>query len=571
MAVPENVAALQEFLYAPTTVDFVVRRSEFFDQFIKGNSRVIVTQTLAGMYAVCYATEDDFRAMIAYLGTNFVSSASVVLGPLDRPSLEAAGVIQAQQQPYLDLHGSGVIFGIVDSGIDYTLDVFRYEDGTSKIQAIYDQTIPGNPPEGFYIGTEYTNEQINAALKSSNPYDIVPQRDESGHGTFLASVGAGRAVGEFTGAAPDAEIIAVKVRRPRPFYLNYYSVPADQKDAFESSSVMVGVEFIIQKARQLKRPAVICLGIGTNTGAHDGLSLFEEYLYNISNLKGTCVCTSAGNETQARHHTQGKIPAKGETQNVDIRVGENAGDVFLTIWNNVSDRLAVSIRSPTGELVGRVPPRPGTSLETRLVLEDASVLVEYYFPLETSGGQLTVVKIINATPGIWTVIVEGDIILDGTFHSWLPITGFVSPTVEFLSATPYYTVTIPSTMYGSINSGAYNAEQDSLYVRSSWGPSRAEIIMPDLVSPGVGVGGYSPSGYTIMDGTSVAAAITAGACALMLEWGIVRGNDPSLSTYQIRAYLIRGCSRSESINYPNNQWGYGSLNLIQAFQMMREI
>lgn len=552
-------------------MDFVVRRSEFFDEFISKNNRVIVTQILAGRYAVCYTSEENFMAMIDYLGTSFISAASVVLGPLDRPNLEAAGVIQAQQQPYLSLRGSGVLFGIVDSGIDYTLDVFKYEDGTSKIQAIYDQSIPGNPPEGFYIGTEYTNEQINAALKAEDPYTVVPQKDESGHGTFLASIGAGRAVGDFIGAAPDAEIVAVKIRRARPFYLNRFSVPESQKDAFESTAVMVGVEYILQKARELRRPVVICLGIGTNMGSHDGFSLFEEYLDGVSNLKGTCLCTSAGNESQARHHTQGKISDQGEEQSIDIRVGENAGDIFITIWNNVSDRLAVSVRSPTGEKVGRVPPRAGTSLQTRLILEKSSVLVEYYYPLEGTGGQLTVVKLIDATPGIWTILVYGDIILDGTYHSWLPLTGFVSPTVEFLSATPYYTVTIPSTMAGSINTGAYNAGQNSLYAKSSWGPTRLGVIMPDLVSPGVGVGGYYPSGYGVMDGTSAATAITAGACALMLQWGVVQGNDPAFSTYQIRAYLIRGCTRHESMTYPNNQWGYGELNLMQTFHMMREM
>ena len=571
MSVPENVAALQEFLYAPSTVDFVVRRSEFFDRFLSSNRRIIVTQTLAGRYAVCYASEEDFRAMIDYLGTSFVSSASVILGPLDRPSLEAAGITQVQQQPYLDLHGGGVILGIVDSGVDYTQEVFRYEDGTSKIRFLYDQSISGNPPQGFYIGTEYTNAQINEALKSGNPYDVVPQRDLSGHGTFLASVAAGRPLGDFTGAAPDAEIIAVKVRNPRPFYLKYYSISADNINAFESSSVMVGVEYVLQKALELKRPAVICLGLGTNFGSHDGFSIMEEYLSGITNLRGICLCTSAGNEAQARHHMQGKLESKGDSQNIDIRVGENAGDVFVTIWNEVSDRMAVSVRSPTGELVGRVPPRPGTVMETRLVLEDASVLVEYYFPLEGSGGQLTIVKLIRATPGIWTILVQGDIILDGTYHAWLPLTGFVSPGVEFLAATPYYTVTVPSTMFGSINAGAYNAGQGSLYGESSWGPNRLGAILPDLVAPGVNVSGYSSEGETLRSGTSTATAITAGACALMLEWGVVQGNDPAMSTYQIRAYLIRGCSRSESMTYPNNQWGYGSLNLIQAFQMMREM
>ena len=571
IAIPENPAALQEFLYAPDTVDFVVRGAETVEQLLKGEERIVVTQTLAGRYIICYAKEKDFKALIASFGSSFVSSASLVLGQFGRPALEAANIIQAQQQPYLSLLGSGVLIGIVDSGIDYTQSVFRYEDGTSKIRFLYDQTIPGSPPEGFYLGTEYTNDQINAALKAPDPYQIVPQKDESGHGTYLASVIAGRPLENFTGAVPDSEIIAVKVRDARPFYRKYFCVPENQKYAFESSAVMIGVEYIVKKARDLKRPAVICLALGTSFGGHDGYTLFEEYLDGISNLNGICLCTAVGNESQSRHHTQGIISTKGETHNIDLRVGDNAGDIFISIWNSISDRMAVTIRSPTGELVGRVPPKSGTVSETNLILERTAVMVEYFFPLEETGGQLTVVKLLQAAPGIWTLILDGDIILDGTFHAWLPITGFISPDVEFLAATPYYTVTVPSTMIGSVAAGAYDSNQGTLYADSSWGPNRLGQNTPDVSAPGVSVEGYFPTGPGTMNGTCAAVAITAGACAQMLEWGVVKGNDPALSTYQIRAYLVRGCDRKEDTKYPNPQWGYGTLNVLQTFQYMREL
>jgi subtilisin family serine protease len=203
-------------------------------------------------------------------------------------------------------------------------------------------------------------------------------------------------------------------------------------------------------------------------------------------------------------------------------------------------------------------------------LEKSAVNVTYFFPIEGTGGQLTAIKIINATPGIWTVTVYGDIILDGEFHSWLPLTGFISPTVEYLATNPNYTVTVPATMNGAIICGAYNPKTNSLYPASSWGPTRTGQLAPDLVAPGVNVGGYYPYGEGTMDGTSVATAITSGAAALMLQWGIVNNNDPAISSYQIRAYMIRGCDRSENMMYPNNRWGYGSLNLIRSFELMRE-
>ena len=567
----EYSPAVQEVLDSPDTVDFVVRRTTYTDQIISGDPRIIATQTLMDRYTICYTSEKNFSALVAVLGSSVVSAASLVLGLLDRPALEAANILQVQQQPYLNLTGRGVLFGIVDSGIDYTLPVFRYEDGSSKIRYLYDQTISGQPPQGFFLGTDYTNEQISAALNAPNPYDLVPSRDEAGHGTFLASIGAGRPQGDFIGAVPDADIIAVKVRTARPPYRRFYNVPDSQPFAYESNAIMLGVEYILKRARELGRPAAICLGMGTNSGGHDGYTLFEEYLGNVSGLIGICLCTAAGNESQARHHTQGLIPAQNATQNIDIKVGENAGDILIDIWNGVSDRMEVAVRSPSGELVGPVPPRSGALQQANLVLENSTVSVEYYFPLDATGSQLTLVKIYRATAGIWTILLTGDIILDGTFHAWLPITGFVSPGVEFLSATPYCTLTVPATMMGSITCGAYNSSSSTLYPESSWGPNRLGLNSLELAAPGTNVGGFFPGGYGAMSGTSVATAITSGGCAQMLQWGIVEGNDPALSTYQARAYLIRGCQRSENLKYPNQQWGYGTLDLLQTFQNMREL
>lgn len=565
-----NEEQLKEFINSPDTVDFILRGSDDLDIFLRENPNVIATQTLAGRYVVCYASASEFVTIIDRLGTSYISSLSIVLGLLDRPELEASGIIGIQRQPYLDLRGQGVLVGIVDTGIDYTQQVFRYGDGTSKIQAIYDQSIPGSAPKGFFIGTEYTNEQINQALKAENPYEIVPQRDTDGHGTFLASVAAGRETDSFLGAAPDAELIVVKLKKARPFYLDLFAVPESQQNVFGSTAVMIGVEYILRKARELNRPVVICLGIGTNLGSHDGFSIFEEYLSGVSNLGGVCLCIAAGNESQARHHTQGKIAAKGQSRNIDVSVVNESSVVYAAIWSSVSDRLSVSIRSPTGELTARLPPKSGSITTNNLVFEQAAIRVVYYFPLEGSGGQVTVVRVTNATPGIWTITVYGDLILDGTFHAWLPLTGLASPGVDFLAAIPNYTVTVPSTAIGVISCGAYNIADDSLYPNSSWGPTRNDLMAPDLAAPGVNVGGIFPTGYGTMSGTSAAVAITVGACALMLQWGIVQGNDIGMSTYQIRAYLIRGCSRSPTLLYPNTQWGYGALDLVQTFNLMRE-
>ena len=559
-----------DFFTAPTTVDFIVPDSVAFREYIKDKPYIIPTVTLVGGYILFYTDEQNIAEGVQNFGSYVDYSYSTVLGLLGERALKAAGILRVQEQPFLNLRGSGVLVGIVDTGIDYTNSVFRYEDGTSKIAGIYDQTAMGTPPFDFVIGQEYTQEQINAALLSEDPLSIVPVDDPSGHGTFLASVAAGREEGDFLGAAPDAELLIVKLRKARPYYLKKYLIPSDQEYAFESSSVMLGIEYIVRKAQELGRPAAICIGLGTNLGGHDGFSLFEQYLDRVSILPGIALSVAGGNEVEARHHYSGTIEGTERPRTVEIRVGEDAGDIYLGIWNTAADRVSVSVTSPTGEVVERFPAVDLGRLETKLILEQATVIIEYYFPTRRLGSQNTVIKILDATPGIWTITLYGEIILEGQFHIWLPITGFVSPTVEFLVPDPYYTIVVPATALQPIDCGGYDDLTNSLYENSSWGPTRLNVLSPDLVAPAVNVVGVFPkTGFGVMTGTSVAAAITTGACALMLEWGIVEGRNLSMSTSQIRAYLIRGAVRFPDVVYPNNQWGYGILNLYDSFAALR--
>lgn len=562
---------LMDFINSPDAVDFIARKSEYLLDAIKRDPQVFITQTLLDRFILGYVHRDHYDALFSLFGTGVLSTVPIILGPLNQEILDSSGITQIHKQPYLDLKGGGVLFGIVDTGIDYTQPPFVYPDGTSKIQSIYDQTAIGTPPYDFTVGVEYTNEQINAALRSERPFDLVPETDTLGHGTFLASVAAGRQVGDFIGAAPEAEIIAVKLRGARPYYRDRFCVPPDQQYAYEASAIMVGVEYIIEKAIELGRPVSICIGLGSNFGGHNGTSILEEYLGIVANLKGVCLCVAAGNESQAGHHTQGRVSASGETQNIDIRVGEQAGNIGISLWNTVSDRFSVSIRSPSGELVSRVPPKIGPDRSFSLILEPTTVTVKYFFPIEFRGGQLTYIRLLDASPGIWTIIIHGDLVLDGSYHAYLPLTGFVAEGVEFLSPSPYYTVTVPATKFGLICCGAYDSFEYKLYPKSSWGPTREPVLVPDFVAPGVNVSGYTSLGLNVMSGTSMAAAITAGACALFLQWGIVKRHDVSISTNQIRAYLIRGCDKSDEISYPNPQWGYGTLNVLQSFSFMREV
>ncbi|MDR2908817.1 MAG: S8 family peptidase [Oscillospiraceae bacterium] len=563
--------SLEDFIYRDDTAAIVIKSEMLPEELFSQHPYIHPGKSLTGGYTVVYVNVGDIEKVVSDT-ENYVSNIfPLVMGLLDTSSLDAAGILQVERQPWLGLRGNGVLLGFVDTGIDYTNNAFLYEDGTSKIRYIWDQTIPGSAPDGYFFGSEYTNERLNEALLSEDPFSVVPHRDTVGHGTFLASVAGGREPGEYIGAAPEAEIIAVKLKEARRADYARFLIPPEQKNAFASDDFALGIQYIVDKALELKKPVAICISLGTNYGSHNGFTELDEYLSDIAGITGVSISAAVGNEGQSGHHAQGKFNAQGETQDLELRVGEKPEDVYMSIWNYSMDRLSVEITSPSGEHINRIPARSGITYRNKLVLERSTVVIEYVFPIQRSGEQLTRIKIYSATPGIWTITLHGDIILDGGWHAWLPLTGFISPGTVFLSPSPNYTVVTPATTLGITACGAYDHRNDSLAPSTSWGPTRMPSISPDLVAPGVEVGGSYPTGHGTMSGTSVAAAITAGASALMLQWGIVEGNDVSLDSFRVRARLVAGCERSEDVEFPNNRWGYGKLNLLNAFQSMRPV
>ncbi|MCL2580631.1 MAG: S8 family peptidase [Oscillospiraceae bacterium] len=548
------------------TVALILEQGTFYYASAAISPYIKAKKILTGGYGVVYVNESEIDHVLRVTENYTANIFPHVLGLMGEPDMTASGITQVHRQPYLNLMGSGVLLGFVDTGIDYTMSAFRYEDGSSKVQYIWDQSIEGGAPDGYGYGTEYDNHTINRALYSQTPHDVVPHRDTVGHGTFLASVAASREHGEYIGAAPDAELVVVKLKRAPQFYRTMYLTPPNQENAFSSADVMTGVQYILDKARALGRPVAICIGLGTNTSSHDGGSTLERYLSAVAGVTGTAVCVAAGNEAQAAHHTHDRVMT-GEIKDVEMRVNSQE-DIYINMWSYAGDRMSVSIKSPTGEIISRVVARPGSSYSQKLILERATIVVDYTFPVGKYGGQFTLIRILSATPGVWTISVYGDSILGGVFHIWLPVTE-LNPGAVFLTPTPDYTITMPGTADSVVTCGSYDSATGSLSPTSSWGPSRLPTILPNLVAPGVDVGGVFPGGYGRMSGTSVSAAITAGASALLLQWAIVEGNDPSMDTNRLRSDLILGCDRDPNIEYPNNQWGYGRLNLYNTFRMLR--
>lgn len=557
---------LNEFLKLPNTVAFTSYLNPTVEQYIADKPYIYVgTQFLATNDTIFYTSEQYMDGIFADLGYTF-NIFPQVYGLMGEESLDDTGISWVQQQPFLDLRGSGVILGFVDTGIDYTSEAFKYEDGTSKIKYIWDQTLEGTVPSLMQFGATYTQEQINEALASDNPYEVVPHRDTVGHGTFLASVAGGRGTGAAAGAAPDAEIVAVKLKKASPYYIEKYLIPHDQDNAFESTDIMMGIKFIYDYATSTGRPAVICLGVGTNFGGHAGNSKFEKYISALSGHTGTAFCTAAGNEGTARHHTQGRIATSDVTEDIDVRVGLGAKSFSVIISYEGYDTISASIQSPTGETTGRIPYSVGTSFYKKFLLENATAVIHY----QQDVNRFIIIQIRDITPGIWKITLHGTVVVSGIYNAWLPITGLVHPDIEFANPYPDCTITIPATDYGSLCCGAYNGNDGSLYLNNSWGPTATPRIAPDFALPGVDVAGIYPYGEGVMSGTSVAAALASGACALLFQWGIVQRNEIAMNGYRLRTLLIRGCTRDNNLTYPNNLWGYGKLDLEKTFRVMRE-
>ncbi len=475
----------------------------------------------------------------------------------DPTPLIRSGITQVQKGA-LNLTGRGVVIGFLDTGIRYEEEVFKNPDGTTRILGIWDQTIQdGEPPAGILYGTEYRREDINIALQSENPREIVPSYDEDGHGTALASVAAGSAIRGglgFLGAAPEAGIVMVKLRQAKQYLRDFYLVPQEAA-AFAESDILVALRYLESYAISLARPLVICVALGTNMGDHAGHSIMADYLNQIATRRSRAVLVCGGNEGNSAHHYMGSsMEGLRETiDNVEIRVGENAGGFVAELWGDIPAQHAISIRTPGGETTPRVDFREQNSREFTFIFEKGKVQVDHVLVEQESGEELIFFRFIDPSPGVWTVqvTISENSGSNSAFHMWLPLTEFLRSETYFLRPSPYYTLTEPSNVGEVITTTTYNDANGSFWMDSGRGYTRLGEIKPDICSPGVNI-------QTVLGprtGSSVAGAIAAGASALFLQWAVVERNQVRVESIELKHYLIRGADRMEGESYPNREWG----------------
>lgn len=487
---------------------------------------------------------------------------------LNSASLDASGITAVQTQPVLNLKGKNVLIGFLDTGIDFTHKAFRKRDGSSRIYGIWDQTVQsGTPPYDLQYGSSYTKEDLDAALQREDPFSLVPSRDENGHGTALAGIAAGSEALEedFTGAAPEAMIAAVKLKEAKNYLKELFYVTGDAP-AYQSTDIMMGIRYLLRLADELKKPLVLCLGVGSNQGAHSGTSPLDSMLSATDNYRGVYAVTAAGNEAGKAHHYYGTALNSQDYDAVEILVDPNTRGFCVELWGQPPEVYAVGFESPLGEVVPKITPRISYSENISFILEDTTIFVTSEIVQTVSGHQLLFMRFSNPTPGSWKIRVYTSSFNSGDYHMWLPITGFADPDVTFLRPNPDTTLTVPAASPSSITTASYNAYNNSLMLNSSRGFTRTGQIKPDITAPGVNLLAPAPKNrYVTITGTSAASALTAGGCALLIEWGMHRTPPRIFNNSELKSLLIRGAQRSSDKLYPNREWGYGTLNIYQVF------
>lgn len=485
----------------------------------------------------------------------------------DASSLTESGILAVQGQP-LNLTGKGVVIAFIDTGIQYYNEVFRDFAGRTRISAIWDQTIQsGTPPEGFDYGTEYTQEMIQQALESENPLEVVPSTDDNGHGTAMASVAAGSRLGgtrRFVGAAPECDIVVVKLKEAKPYLRQYYLI-LEGVPCYQETDIMQAVQYVQKFAESFERPLVICLGIGTSLGDHTGASSLGRYMEMVSRRKGRVFVVAAGNEGNSGHHFQGQLTPEQPYRDVEIRVAENVQGFVMDLWGGVPYLFSVTVRSPGGESLQWINPRIRKPQEFSFVFEKTRLFVEYLLVEQVSGSELIRFRFEAPTQGIWTVQVraEGEI-ANSRFNIWLPITQFLSAETYFLESNPYITLTEPCYIHCAVAATAYNTVNDSIYVNAGRGYARDDYVKPDIAAPGVNVSTI----FGPRTGSSIAAAITAGGAAQVLQWAVIESNDVTVASGSVKNYLILGARREGKRSYPNREWGYGTLDVEGVFRFL---
>ncbi len=568
--------------YNENTSNFLIQYKEGFKEQIDKIPYAcgdIITDTLA---VVSVAFEDLDQLLIDVPQIVFYDFRSIfVLEEAISPTASHTASVSATSignienikiNPYLNLTGRGVLIGIVDTGIDYLNEEFLREDDTSRVISIWDQTIPHNS-SAPYIGTTYSNDQINEAIKSyrrnEDPYTIVPSKDTIGHGTKVAGIIGARGTNSgITGIAGDSDFVIVKLLESSNFRKRLLENGVEYTPVYNATEIVAGIEYLKNVSLELKRPMVIYLGVGSSEGSHDGNSLIARYMSTIANIRGIVLVCGVGNEGAAQNHVTGYIQNVDEESSVELSITQEIKYFSFNIWIKIPNRASLIINSPTGESSKVLKSKIKNKQIAKFVFLNTTAAVTYYNPEHFTGLEVIHVVFNNIKPGIWTFRLIGEYLTDGRYDIWLPPYSTLPSGTEFLQPNPLNTLMVPSTA-NRVISTSYFGNDYSLISSSGRGFNTNHLINPYISTMGINIITTKINGgVTTMSGSSAATAVVTGACALLLEWGIINGNDTTMYSQKIKSYLIYGAARNDYYKFPNEEIGYGYLDLLGVFNFI---
>ena len=510
---------------------------------------------LLNEFAIIVIPEDHLSLLASLPNVEYVEKPKALFFALE--SARRAACVTPLQLERNGLFGNGVLIAMIDSGIDIFNYDFRNPDGSTRLLYLWDQSVEGNPPDRYFLGTEYDSAQINAYLNTppAERRSPIPGEDISGHGTSVMGIAAGNgagSMGRYTGVAPEASLLAVKL------------APQNNEAFPRTTQLMQGVDYAVRKGLELRLPVVVNLSFGNNYGPHDNSFLLEQFLDDISNYWKSVIVVGSGNEGDARSHTSLQI-TEGESETVRLSVGNFEPSLSVQLWKNYIDKIDVTIISPSGRRYVVPMQIPDAH---RTVMDNTLLLIYVGEPSPFSSSQELYIEFLPEetyiAPGEWRFEITGTRIIIGEINMWLPGKSIIGASTAFSEPNADLTLTVPSTAQKVITVGAYDSRTNS-YAPFSGRGSEA-LGKPDLVAPGVDI--IAPAvnnSYAAVSGTSIATPFVSGAAALLMEWGIVRGNDPYLYGEKVKAYLKSGARQLLPESYPNPRLGFGALCVQNSF------
>ncbi|MDO4329804.1 MAG: S8 family peptidase [Lachnospiraceae bacterium] len=529
---------------AEKTWELIVRYSGSLQEILALGIRA---EELLGGYAVLWVPQSLIPKVSSFPQIEYIEKPKRLFFAVNRA--RAASCLTPLQDGGLGLSGEGILVAVLDSGIDYLHPDFRKEDGSTRIRYLWDQV----------LDQVYEEQEINEALTAPTRREslaFVPSVDVSGHGTAVAAIAAGNgreSGGRYRGVAYQSELLVVKLGAP-------------EADGFpRTTQLMRALDFVLRKAVELQMPVAVNISFGNTYGSHDGTSLLETFMDGASSYGRSVIVVGTGNEGGSGGHAAGQLSmeAGGQTEEVLLSVAPFEPSLSIQLWKSFTDEFRVSLVGPSGEVLGPFSQTVGTQ---RFRYGGTQILVYYGEPSPYSQAQEIFMDFIPERDyidsGIWRIRMEPVRLLTGQYDLWLPSHGLLNPSTRFLASAPDTTLTIPSTARKVISVGAYNSAYQSYADFSGRGYTRmTNQIKPDLAAPGTDiVTAAAGGGYDSVTGTSFAAPFVTGTAALLMEWGILRGNDPYLYGEKVKARLQRGARQLPGFDrWPNPELGYGVL------------